>query len=100
MQVLQWAHATRAAEHLVAGEIRTVAITVTPDAPTSATVRVIKTSDGTELIASTAATVVGSVVSHLLTVPITAVDAIDVVFLLVLGAERVGVSVRIQVALR
>jgi hypothetical protein len=100
MQIIQWAHANRGAEQLVPGEIRTVAVSLSPDQPSSATVRVVQRSTGAELVATQAATVAGSIVSYLLTVPAITPATIDVQFLATIGTEVYGVTVRAEVVAR
>lgn len=97
MQVLQWKLDSGAVEQLVGGEVRTIAFTLAPDTPASATVRVVQKSTGTVLVATTPATTNGSVVSYLLTVPLGIDDTIDIIFLCVMGTETIGVDVRAQV---
>jgi hypothetical protein len=92
MQQLTWT------ESLAAGEIRTIALTLTPDTPASATYTV-HTADGRTLVASTAATVNGSVISCLLTIPANTGGPIFVLFTYVVGSESIQQRVQVNLTL-
>ena len=98
MQTIKWQLTSGQPETLVAGEVRKIAISTSPNVPTSATYAVTKKSDGSSVVASAAATVDGSTVSCLLTVPAATTDTLRVTFLYVVGTETLAACVEVPVA--
>lgn len=97
MQIIPWRLSTGEVEPLASGEVRTIPISVAPDTPTSATVEVRRRSTGAVEVAETAATVTGSIVSTILTVPAYPNEEMDVRFLVSIAAEVFGVIVRVPI---